>query len=264
MAELHAVSYRAGGKQILDAVTLNFRANRCNVLLGPNGAGKTTLLRIAAGLLRPSAGTVTWAGAAIAGTGLEALARRRGFLSQHVELPFALEAAAVVRMGRYPHHGEAPARRDAEIVRDALALVGLSDKAAQNYATLSAGEQQKVQMARVLAQIWDAGGGGAGRYLFLDEPTTNLDIHHQLQLLEITRGLLRGGCTVVAILHDLNLALQYGDCFFVLQGGRVVREADDSGGISRELIEDVFGVSAHAVADAESGRRVWVFGAAAG
>jgi iron complex transport system ATP-binding protein len=259
MAELLSVSHSAGGNLILNGISLHFRPNRFNVLLGPNGAGKTTLLRIAAGLLRPSGGAVTWSGAPIAGIDMEVLARRRGFLSQHVELPFALQSIEVVRMGRYPHRGRTSARRDEEIVQTALALVGMSDKATQLYATLSAGEQQKVQMARVIAQIWNEDGGGGGTYLFLDEPTTNLDIHHQLHLLDLTRGLLLSGYTVIAILHDINLALQYGDCFFVLQSGRLVHEADDAAEISGELIEEVFRVRAHRVSDPESGARLWVF-----
>ena len=244
MVELRDVSYHAGDVRILNDVSVCFRPHRFNVILGPNGAGKSTLLRIATGLLRPSGGEVRYDGRAVSAFDPIAFARTRAVLSQHVELAFALPVQDVVMMGRYPHFGRAPSKRDREIVERALELVEMTHKRHQPYPTLSGGERQKVQLARVLAQIWNHDEPGEHKYLFLDEPTTSLDIHYQLHLLDVARALCDRNCTVVAVLHDLNVAFQYGDSFFLVNGGRIVHETDCAEGISAELIEQVFRVRA--------------------
>jgi iron complex transport system ATP-binding protein len=259
MVEVADVSYRAGGKLILDGVTARFRRGRFNVILGPNGAGKSSLLKIATGLLQPSSGSVTYDGTAVRAFAPSELARRRAVLSQHVELAFPLPVRDVVLMGRYPHYGRAPAVRDVEIVERALEIVGMLDRREQHYPTLSGGEQQKVQLARVLAQIWTYDGTSDHKYLFLDEPTASLDVHYQIHLLDVARDLLGHDCTIVAILHDLNVAFHYGDAFFLIDGGRIVKEADDSSELTTELIERVFRVSAHRVKDPENGGEFWRF-----
>ena len=195
MVDVEGVSYTVKGARILRDVSVRFRPNRMNVLLGPNGAGKSTLLKIAAGLLTPTAGDVRYAvrdGArSVHRIPSDALARSRAVLSQHVELAFPLVVEDVVLMGRYPHFGRAPTTHDRDIVVRALDLVGMLDFRARAYPTLSGGEQQKVQLARVLAQIWNVDGSANGepKVLFLDEPTSNLDVHYQLHLLEIAHGL---------------------------------------------------------------------------
>ena len=148
------MTVRAGGAPILDGVSVRFEPGTINVVLGPNGAGKTTLLRVATGLAQPTSGEVRYDGESVAALAPEPLARRRAVLSQHVELAFSLSVADVVLMGRYPHYGRVPRARDLEIVEQALVLVGMADKRDQAYPTLSGGEQQKVHLARVLAQIW--------------------------------------------------------------------------------------------------------------
>jgi iron complex transport system ATP-binding protein len=244
---LREVSYRVGGTCILDEVSVQFRPGRFNVVLGPNGAGKSTLLRVATGLVTPTSGTVTYDGEPLAAYGALRLARTRAVLSQHVEVAFPLPVADVAMMGRYPHFRRVATPRDREIVDAALALVGMSDRASQPYSTLSGGEQQKVQLARVLAQIWTDDGDDRPRFLFLDEPTSSLDVHYQLHLLDVARGLLEGRCTVVAILHDLNVAFRYGDHFVLLDGGRVAWNGERAGEIPLPVLERVFRVKAQRV-----------------
>jgi heme transport system ATP-binding protein len=258
MVEVTGVSYRAGGKLILDGVTARFRRGRFNVILGPNGAGKSSLLKIATGLLHPTHGHVTYDGRPVADFATTELARRRAVLSQHVELAFPLRVRDVVLMGRYPHYGQAPASHDLEIVDRALELVGMLERSEQLYPTLSGGEQQKVQLARVLAQIWSYDGTSEHKYLFLDEPTASLDVHYQIHLLEVARELLGYDCTVVAILHDLNVAFHYGDAFFLLDAGRMAREADAASALPADLIERVFRVRARRVEDPGS-EAIWRF-----
>ncbi|HVO35308.1 MAG TPA: ATP-binding cassette domain-containing protein [Gemmatimonadales bacterium] len=260
MVELRGVGYEAGGRRILEAVDASFLEDRFNVILGPNGAGKSTLLKIAAGLLAPSAGTVRYGERAVTPADARGLARMRAVLSHHVELAFPLAVEDVVLMGRYPHYGRAPTARDREIVASALALVEMSDRRRQAYPTLSGGEQQKVQLARVLAQIWSEGRSAESTVLFLDEPTSNLDVHYQVHLLEATRGLLGRGCTVVAILHDINTALQFGDRFLLLESGRVALTAERADQIPAALVEHVFRIRARQVRDPEQGDVIWRFG----
>lgn len=259
MVEVTGVSYSAGGTLILDDVTARFGDGRFNVILGPNGAGKSSLLKIATGLIAPSSGAVTYDGRPVTGMSASELARRRAVLSQHVELAFPLPVRDVVLMGRYPHYGRTPALRDLEIVDRALEMVGMTDRSAQHYPTLSGGEKQKVQLARVLAQIWSYDNGGEHKYLFLDEPTASLDVHYQIHLLNVARELLAHNCTVVAILHDLNVALHYGDRFFIMDRGRIAAVAEDASEISKELMEAVFRVRARRIIDPESEEQFWHF-----
>jgi iron complex transport system ATP-binding protein len=260
MVELRGVSYRAGQVRILDDVSARFRPGVFTVILGPNGAGKSTLLRLATGLLAPTSGEVRYDDRLVATIPIAELARRRAVLSQHVELAFPLPVAEVVLMGRYPHYGRAPSAHDVDVVRQALELVGMTERAAQPYPTLSGGERQKAQLARVLAQIWpDDAGSASGRYLFLDEPTASLDVHYQLHLLDVARGLLAHGCTVVAILHDLNVALRYGGHFLLLDRGRVAFETDDGRDIPAAVLERVFRVRAQRVEGVGDDGPLWRF-----
>jgi iron complex transport system ATP-binding protein len=259
VVELRGVRYEVHGLPILAPVDASFLQDRFNVILGPNGAGKSTLLRIAAGLLAPSAGTVRYGERLITTGDVEGLARTRAVLSHHVELVFPLAVEEVVLMGRYPHYGRVPAARDRDIVERALELVEMTDRRHQPYPTLSGGEQQKVQLARVLAQIWTDERSPGPKVLFLDEPTSSLDVHYQIHLLEATRALLGSGCTVVAVLHDLNTAFQFGDRFLILEAGRVALAAERADQIPARLIERVFRVGARQVRDAERGDTVWRF-----
>jgi iron complex transport system ATP-binding protein len=260
MVEVRDVSHRVGAATILEGVSVAFRSGRFNVILGPNGAGKSTLLRVASGLLLPTGGDVWYDDQPLSSIPVERLARTRAVLPQHVELALPLAVRDVVLMGRYPHYGSAPRPADREIVEHTLDLVGMATRAAQSYDTLSGGEQQKVQLARVLAQIWRAGDGTAQRrVLFLDEPTTNLDVHHQLWLLDLTRELVAHDCTVIAILHDLNVALEYGEHFVLLDAGRVALEAAHADDIPQEVVERVFRVRARRISTGTADRPYWRF-----
>ncbi|MDE3152196.1 MAG: heme ABC transporter ATP-binding protein [Gemmatimonadota bacterium] len=259
MVEVRGVHYRVNDAHILRDVSVAFRPGRFNVILGPNGAGKSTLLKVATGLLAPTEGEVRFDGRDLRELGADTLARRRAVLSQHVELAFPLSVQDVVLMGRYPHYRRVPTARDRDIVDRALAIVDMTHKRAQAYPTLSGGEQQKVQLARVLAQIWNYDAPDGDKVLFLDEPTSSLDVHYQLHLLDVARELLGFHCTVIAVLHDLNVALQYGDAFVVLEDGRVAEATDDPNLISASLLERVFKVRARRLTDPESGDTFWRF-----
>lgn len=277
---LRGVRVRAGAATLLDGVDATFPPGCVSVVLGPNGAGKSTLLRVAAGLLRPAAGAVTYGGRPLTDFAPDELARTRAMLAQHTELAFPLTVADVVLMGRYPHFGRSPAAHDRAVVDRALALCELAARRDQPYPTLSGGEAQKTHLARVLAQLWvdgdDApfGPGLAGpgpadpalgappptgpfRVLFLDEPTASLDVHHQLAVLAAARALAARGAVVAAVLHDLNVALQHADRVLLLDGGRVAHAGDDPRAVPPALLERVFRVRLRPVTDPETGDVVW-------
>lgn len=259
MVELRGVTVRAGGATLLDDVSVAFPRDRFSVVLGPNGAGKSTLIRVAAGLVHPATGDVRYDDRPLDAFEPDELARRRALLSQHVELAFPLPVAEVVMMGRYPHMGRAPTARDRDIVMQALELVGMTARATQPYPTLSGGERQKVQLARVLAQIWADDAAPVHRTLLLDEPTTGLDVHYQLHLLDVARELAGRDCTVVAILHDLNVALRYADHLVLLHDGRVALQTDEPASLDATLIERVFRVRARTVAAGPDEPPLWHF-----
>jgi iron complex transport system ATP-binding protein len=259
MIELQTVQYRTHRAVPVNGISLRFRDHRFNVLIGPNGAGKSTLLRLAAGLLRPTAGTVFYDDRPTAALDATALARKRAFLSQHSKITVPLTVKEIVQMGRYPHYTRMPAQQDLEIVRRALDLVGMSETRDRSYLELSAGEQQRIQLARALAQIWDDEKEHGNKYLFLDEPTSNLDIHHQIRSLDIVRNFLNRNCTVIAVLHDLNAAARYGDNFFAMDRGHLVFETDTAENLHRDMIERVFRVTAHKAIGSVQGKPFWHF-----
>jgi heme transport system ATP-binding protein len=259
MVELSRVTYRVGDATLLNDVSVAFHRNKFNVIVGPNGAGKSTLMRIASGLTRPTSGSVTYLGENVSSIGNEELARKRAVLSQNVGIAFALTVEEVVLIGRFPHYGATPTRADREIVSRALEEVGIAERRKQAYPTLSGGEKQKVQLARVLAQIWAADSDGVDRVLFLDEPVTGLDVHYQIHILDRARATIPSGCTLIAVLHDLNLAFDYADAVFVIDKGMLIFETADAHSVPASLLEKVFDVTAEQVIVPDGGSPIWRF-----
>ncbi|MEU4659708.1 ABC transporter ATP-binding protein [Streptomyces sp. NPDC023723] len=229
------VGRRAGGRLVVDGVSLAPRPGETVGLLGPNGSGKSTLLRLLAGVLRPAAGVVTLDGRPLAEVGRRTAARRLAAVEQHTDTQTELTVRDVVALGRIPHRRPwaAGSAADARAVAAALDRTGLTGRAGQSWHTLSGGERQRAQIARALAQ--------EPRELLLDEPTNHLDIQHQLDLLELVVSL---PVTTVVALHDLNLAAMYCDRVLVLSEGRAVAEGVPADVLTPSLIERVYGVRA--------------------
>ncbi len=215
-------SLALGARRVVDGVRLAIRSGCLTAIAGPNGAGKSSLLRLLTGEARASEGRVTLDGADIGGIAPRDLARRRAVLPQSSSLAFPFTVAEVVGFGL-----EAAGRRVTRAgVEAALARVDLEGFETRRYPDLSGGEQQRVHLARVLAQLGDPLGAGeaaregdagrGARFLFLDEPTASLDIRHQLGVLEQARRVARAGGGVVAVLHDLNLAAAFADRLVVM------------------------------------------------
>lgn len=232
------LTYQVGSKTLLHNVSLTARPGELLAVVGANGAGKSTLLKLLSGDLKASAGEVLFEGKSLAAWPPAALARRRAVLTQQHTLALAFQVRELVLLGRYPHFGGQPTTRDWEVVAAALDLVDLRALAAREYPTLSGGEQQRAQLARVLAQVWEAEGG----FLLLDEPLTGLDLRHQHQTLAVARQLTRRGFGVVAVLHDLNLAAQYADQVLLLHQGRAVASGPPAEVFTPAYIHLAFGI----------------------
>jgi iron complex transport system ATP-binding protein len=240
MIEVHGIVVRRGGRALLDGVDLAVEPGSLTAIVGPNGAGKSTLLRVIAGDLAPDAGSVRLMGKRLGDWRRGDLARCRAVLPQGTALSFAFRARDVVRLGRLPFP---PSSADRAIAEAALAEVGLAALGGQLYPKLSGGEQRRVQYARVLAQIHEAERQGAG-VLLLDEPTANLDPAHGLAVLRHARRLADRGLTVVAVVHDINLATPFADRFVGLREGRVLFAGAAEATISAENLQALFGVAA--------------------
>jgi iron complex transport system ATP-binding protein len=225
--------FRAGGRVLIDRISVSFEPGRLHVIIGPNGAGKSTLIRLLARLLPPAGGQVLYDGHDIAHRKERDLAVCRALLSQAVEVAFSLPVRELVLMGRYPHFSARPGASDLHICEDVMRFFDVADMADRNYGTLSGGEKQRVQFARVLAQIWRP-LEGATRLLFLDEPLTFLDIRHQIDFMKkVQTFALQKDVVVVGVLHDLNLAAQFADRLILLHGGRVLAD-----GLTRDVLTE--------------------------
>ena len=242
-----AVSYRLGGRALVDGVSLAVAPGEVVAVLGPNGAGKTTLLKVLCGDLAPSQGAVTLDRLELHRWPKLSLARRRAVLPQQGSLAFPFRVQQVVEMGRAPHRG-AGAQRDRAVVREAMLAADVMHLRERDYTVLSGGERQRVQLARVLAQIWED-DAQTPRFLLLDEPTSALDLAHQHQVLQIARSMAeQRNVGVLAILHDLNLASCYADKALLLCAGRTVDYGETPAVLRAEALQAVFGVRMHIAA----------------
>jgi iron complex transport system ATP-binding protein len=237
-----------GDRPVVQDLSLSVPDRRVSVVVGANACGKSTLLRGMARLLRPSSGAVLLDGQAIHRMPTREVARTLGLLPQGAVAPEGLTVTDLVARGRHPHTGllRRWSREDDEAVADALALTGTLDLAERCVDELSGGQRQRVWVAMALAQRTDL--------LLLDEPTTYLDVAHQVELLDVLRDLnAQRGTTVVMVLHELNLASRYADHLVAMKDGRVVAAGDPTDVVTPAVVHDVFGLTSHVIPDPVSG-----------
>ena len=242
--DLHAM---LGGTEILHGIDFTAGDRSLVGVIGPNGSGKSTLLKCIYRVLKPSEGAVVVDGQPRSEYRVRDSAKKIAVLAQHNFYNFEFTVQDVVLMGRAPHKRalERDSAADFKIVHEAMERVGVAPLRDRLFSTLSGGEQQRVLLARALAQQTPC--------LILDEPTNHLDIKYQLELLDLVRSLDR---TVIAAIHDLNIAAMYCDTIFVMQSGRIVAAGAPRDVLTRSLIRSVYEVDADVFTDSDGLLRV--------
>jgi len=241
MITLDEVTYRVKQKNILHTTSLDFHLNQNTIILGPNGAGKSTLLRIAAGGIVPTSGKIYRQGMKNPYDSNE-LARKRAFLGQSMEVSVEFTVRDLVMMGRYPHYHRIPSKMDQLITDHVIDKFNLYQFESRKLTQLSGGELQRAHVARVYAQLFTNQDEKSleGKFIFMDEPVNNLDIKHQQQLMKLSQELVQKGVGVVAVLHDINMALGFANRILFVKNGRLIADFSDTLKISTDILEEVY------------------------
>jgi len=249
MFRLRELGMRYNGTEVLKGATLEFSGAQLAAVVGPNGAGKSTLLGIMAGLRPGYAGQCLYEHTEVRRWPRRAFARQVSFVPQTLRIEFPFTAEQVVLMGRTPHgDGLFESPQDREVLERVMALTDTLEFRRRDFRSLSGGERQRVILASALAQ--------EPRVLLLDEPTTFLDLKHQISIHRLLRELSREGLLVIAVTHDLNLAGTFADRVVALRSGRVVADARPGEVLVPEAIREVFSVEAEVLR--APGGRSWI------
>jgi iron complex transport system ATP-binding protein len=244
----HGIGYQTAGKVLLRDIDLQVPAGKFIVIVGPNGAGKSTLLRLLSGELQPTAGRLYWQRQHLCQVAKSQLAKERAVLPQQHQIAFPISTDELVMMGRYPHFDQIPSHKDFQIVDAAFEQVNAQVLRKRQFLQLSGGEQQRILLAQAFAQVWESTPG----MLLLDEPTNNLDLAHQQQLLQAAREMCNKGCSVLAILHDLNLAMHFADHILLLHGGQVWEQGSPELTLNASNIKMTFDIDVRLVLSQDS------------
>lgn len=229
------LDFRYGDQPVLKEICMNLDRSELLGVVGPNGSGKSTLIRCIDGILKPLKGSILLNGRNLAEMQQMEIARNLGYVPQNAPKTFPVTVFDAVLMGRRPHLGWNSGEKDRKCVVDALEQLGIAHLALREFNQLSGGEQQRVLIARALAQEADV--------LLLDEPTSNLDIRHQLEVMEILRRLVaEKGLSAVIAIHDLNLASRYADRVVMMKAGKVFASGHPAQVFTPSNIASVYGV----------------------
>lgn len=235
-----------GDVRVIDDLSLDFPAGAVTALIGPNGCGKSTLLKSLTRIVPPAAGRITIDGAPLEGYNAKALARKVAFLPQVLPVPEGITVRQLVAYGRSPHNDiwGRLGSDDTAAVDAAIRQLEIAELADRQVADLSGGQRQRVWIAMIVAQHTPI--------VLLDEPTTFLDINHQVELLRFARRLASEGKTVIIVLHDLNQAFRYADHVAIMRSGRLVRAGIPRDVADADLLHDVFSIRCSIMDDPES------------
>jgi iron complex transport system ATP-binding protein len=233
------ITYQIRDKILVNQVSATFHPGKLHLIIGPNGAGKSTFVKVLSHQLQPNSGTVVYGDKNVDAIAIEALAKIRAVLSQNIELAFPLTVTEVVMMGRYPHFQIAPFEIDKQACEEAMRFFEVLEFSDRNYLTLSGGEKQRVQFARVMAQIWFPKERHC-RYLLLDEPLTFLDIRYQFHFMHKLLELRHPDLVIIGVVHDLNLVSKFADEVVLLSEGKLLASGDKDAVLTREHIKQAY------------------------
>lgn len=231
-------------KTVIHGIDLVIPSNKISVIIGANGCGKSTLLKTLARLIKPISSQVTVDGKPISKIPPKKLARIIGMLPQSPIVPEGISVADLVGRGRFPHQSmfSGWSKKDYEAVAEAMEIMNITEFANHDIDELSGGQRQRVWIAMALAQQTDI--------LFLDEPTTFLDITYQVEILDLLTDLNRKhGTTIMMVLHDINLSARYADHIFAMHEGKLVAEGTPSEVITSTMVKDIFGLNCTVIQD---------------
>ena len=238
MIKAENITVTAGSQCLLDNVSCNLHAGELVCVVGCNGAGKSTLLKTLAGDWRPTAGHIFWGEQALSAFSHQTLALRRAVMPQQVQLDFPFRAMDVVAMGRMPYQESRQQTQTATLA--CMALTDTRNLRDRLYPSLSGGEQQRVQLARVLNQLWPFAQLQA-RFLFLDETTASLDPLHQQRVFALAQWLTELNIGVLAVVHDMNLAAQFADRVWLVDKGKIRASGTPAEVLTEAHIANAFG-----------------------
>ena len=253
MLRAEKISLNINGAVLLNDIDLDIASGSVTAIMGPNGAGKTSLLRVLTGELSPTQGQVFFNQKPLEEWVASEKAAAMSVLAQSPQLNFPFTAEEVVALGRTPHSSGLV--RDKEIIAEALQLVDCEYLRHRIYTQLSGGEKQRVQFARVLAQIWEP-VAGQGQLLVLDEPTASFDLAHQKMMLDTIAYLSKKNISVLIVLHDINLAINCADQLVLIGCGEIQAKGEPSKVLSKDVVRQVFGADVDIVAHPTTGRPV--------
>jgi iron complex transport system ATP-binding protein len=234
--EVKGLSAGYGSRRVINRAEFTLDRGEVVALLGPNGIGKTTLIRALTHAIKPMDGTISLYGEEMARMSTNAIARKVARVVQSPHLAWSFSVRHVVSLGRWPHHGwlKSPGSRDEAVVEEAMREMEVSDLADRDFSTLSGGEAQRVLVAQALAQ--------EPSILIMDEPVVHLDLHHQISALDLVRQLARKGITILASLHDINLAGMYAHRIMIIDNSGEVHIGPASEMLSLQRLESLFGL----------------------
>lgn len=237
MYEAIDISLRVSQRYIVRNVNLTIVPGKFTAVVGPNGAGKSSLLKMLSNEHQGYSGKVLVNGDAIKHFTPKTLSQTRAVMSQHFNLQFAFTVRQVVAFGRHGH--SATAKENDRIIEEVMSVTGITIFSDRNYLTLSGGEKQRVQLARVLCQVWEE--TPHPRYILLDEPTSNMDIAQQQFMFSLVKRVCDRNIGVLAIVHDLNLAVQYADTLCMMRNGELIDSGNAYDVFTKDNIQRTFG-----------------------